>query len=229
MKGSKPHFSRVCFSILLGVLISLGQTALARTASWEPREVIQKYIKAHYPWAEVEILEIFVKEDLPQNPPTRIYLVSGPLGRAIFSFGFKSGEKAIVQAQIRALDWVATSRRPLKNGHTIQKEDIYLALYDVRRMPRDVLTHLDGAWGKTVMRSLEGNMPIVESALGDLPIIKKGQLITLVASAPGLMITTQGEARENGRIGQQIKVTNLSSKKEIRGIPIDHQNVKVIF
>jgi flagellar basal body P-ring formation protein FlgA len=227
--GPRTDFLRVGLSFLLGVLIVLGLTAPAWTAPWEPREVIYKYLTAHFPWAEIEILEIYGAEDLPKTPPTRIHLISGPLGRAVFSFGFKSGEKAIIQAQIRAMDWVATTRRPLKNGHTIQKEDVFLALIDVRRMPRDALTRLEGAWGKTVLRSLEGNMPIVENALGDLPIIKKGQLITLIAATPGLKITTQGEARENGRLGQQIKVINLSSKQDVRGVPIDEQNVKVIF
>jgi flagella basal body P-ring formation protein FlgA len=229
MIGSRTDFLRVCLSCLLGVWISLGLTAPAWTAPWEPREVIGKYLTTHYPWAEIEILEISGDEDLPKTPPTRIHLISGPLGRAVFSFGFKSGEKALIQAQIRAMDWVATTRRPLRNGHTIQNEDVYLSLIDVRRMPRDALTRLEGAWGKTVLRSIEGNMPIIESALGDPPIIKKGQLITLIASAPGLKITTQGEARENGRLGQQIKVINLSSKQDIRGVPIDDQNVKVTF
>ncbi|MBA4392065.1 MAG: flagella basal body P-ring formation protein FlgA [Desulfobacca sp.] len=229
MKGPKTDFLQICFSFLFGVVLWLGLVVPAWTASWDAREVIHNYLSAHYPWAEVEILEISGNEDLPNNPPTRIHLISGPLGRAVFSFGFKSDRKAIIQAHIRALDWVATSRRPLKNGHTIQKEDIYLSLIDVRRMPKDVLTRLEGAWGKTVTRSIEGNMPIVESALGDHPIIKKGQLITLIASAPGLKITTQGEARENGHLGQQIKVFNLSSKQDLRGIPIDQQNVKVVF
>jgi flagella basal body P-ring formation protein FlgA len=229
MKGFRTDLLQIYFSFLLGMVILLSLASPAWTAAWEPRDVIQKYLKAHYPWAEVEILDISGDEDLPKNLPARIHLISGPLGRAVFSFGFKSGEKVIIQAQIRALDWVATSRRPLKNGHTIQQEDVYLALTDVRRMPKDALTRLEGTWGKTVMRSIEGNMPIVESALGDLPIIKKGQVITLIASAPGLKITTQGEARENGRLGQQIKVTNFSSKQDIRGIPIDDKNVKVIF
>jgi flagella basal body P-ring formation protein FlgA len=191
--------------------------------------MIQKYLTAHYPWAEIEILQISGPEDLPKNRPTRIHLISGPLGTAVFSFGFKAGEKIIVQAQVRALDYVVTARRPLKIGHTIQKEDVYLALIDVRRMPREALTNLEGAWGKSLLRPIEGNMPIVESALGEPTIIKKGQLVNLIASSPGLKIVTQGEARENGRLGQQIKVTNLSSKQDLRGIPIDEQNVKIVF
>jgi flagella basal body P-ring formation protein FlgA len=223
------RFFRVGLLILLIFLLFFGQAVYANAASWEPRELIHKYLTAHYPWAEVEILDISGYGDLPKNPPLKIHLISGPLGRAAFSLSFKSGEKIMIQAQIRALDYVVTSRRPLKAGHTIQKDDIYLSLIDVRRMPREALSRLEEAVGKSMQRSLEGNMPIEGSTLGDPPIIKKGQVINLIASSPGLKIVTQGEAKENGRLGQQIKVTNLSSKQDIRGIPIDEQNVKVLF
>ena len=163
------------------------------------------------------------------EPPEKIYLISGPLGRSIFSLVFKSGEKVILQANIRALDWVVTSRWPLKKSQIIQKEDVYLALMDVRRMPKDALTRLESAWGKSMNQSLGANMPIIESTMGDIPLIKKGQRITLVASAPGLKITTPGEARQDGFHGQSLKVVNLSSKRDVRGIPLDENHVSVEF
>jgi flagella basal body P-ring formation protein FlgA len=211
------------------ILLWSGLVAPAWSAVWEPREVIHKYLTTNYPWAEVEVLETYGYEDLPKLPPLRVHLISGPLGRATFAFGFKSGERVVVQAQVRAMDHVVTSRRPLRPGHIIQKDDVYLALIDVRRMPREAVTSLEGAWGKTVVRAIEGNIPLGESVLGEPPIIKKGQVINLIAASPGLKIITQGEARENGRLGQQIKVTNLTSKQDVRGIPIDDRNVRVIF
>jgi flagella basal body P-ring formation protein FlgA len=225
----KKILFRCCFVCLVGCIILLGPASRAWTLSWEPREVVRNYLMTHYPWAEIEILDISVRDTLPQDPPKKIHLISCPLGRAIFSFGFKSGDKAIVHAQIRALDWVVTSRRPLRNHQIIQKEDVYLALMDVKRMPKDSLTHLEAVWGKTVTRSLGANMPIMGSALGDIPVIKKGQRVTLIASSLGLKITTLGEAREDGFQGQQLKVINLSSKRDIRGVPLDETHVQVEF
>jgi flagella basal body P-ring formation protein FlgA len=230
----KKHPQQILFlSCLLIAVISclliLGLPSWSWASSWEPQTVIKKYLKDHYPWAEIEILDISAEAYSSQEPPIKIYLLRGPLGKAVFSFVFKSGEKALVQAQIRALDWVVTSRRPLSRLQVIQKEDIYLALMDVRVMPKDALTRLETAWGKTVSRSVGANMPIIDNTLGDVPLIKKGQRITLVASAPGFKITTIGEARQDGLPGQQIKVVNLSSKRDIRGIPLDENNVRVEF
>jgi flagella basal body P-ring formation protein FlgA len=221
-------FLRACLLSLLVCLLVCGLVSWVWAVPWEPRTVIKKYLKDHYPWAEIEILDVSGEVSSPV-PPEKIYLINGPLGRSIFSLAFKSGEKAIIQANIRALDWVVTSRRPLKKNQIIQKEDIYLAMMDVRRMPKNVLTRLESAWGKSVNQSMGANMPIVESSMGDIPLIKKGQRITLVATAPGLKITTPGEARQDGFHGQSLKVINLYSKRDIRGIPLDENHVNVEF
>jgi len=219
-----------CFlSIFFGVLISFGFVWSAWSATWEPREIVKQYLRSHYPWSEIEILDLSAEAELPKDPPVKVYLISGPLGRAVFSFGFRSGQRAIIQAQIRALDWVVATRRPLKRGQIIDKEDVYQSLIDVRKIPKDVSTRLEGTWGKVVMQSLEINTPIAENNLGDIPVIKKGQRVTLIISAPGLKITTQGETREDGYPGRQIRVVNLFSNRDIRGIPIDDTSVKVVF
>jgi flagella basal body P-ring formation protein FlgA len=218
-----------CLSVLFGLLMSLGLGLSAWSSTWEPREIVKTYLKAHYPWPEIEILDITGSDDLPKVPPETVRLITGPLGRTVFSFGFRSGEKVIVQAQVRALDWVVATRRPLKQGQLIEKDDIYLSLIDVRRMPKDALCRLEGAWGKVVRRSMEINMPVAENVLGDVPVIKKGQRVTLIISGPGLKITTQGEAREDGHSGRQMKVVNLFSKRDLRGVPVDENSVQVIF
>lgn len=228
LRNCKQGPSQACLLILLVCLLFFGLPPWARSSPWEPRAVLKKYLKDHYPWAEIEILEVS-GEASSLVPPERVYMINGPLGRSIFSLVFKSGERAILQANIRALDWVVTSRRPLKKSQIIRQEDVYLALMDVRRMPRDALTRLESAWGKSMYRSLGANMPIMESNMGDIPLIKKGQRITLVASAPGLKITTPGEARQDGFYGKSLKVVNLSSKRDIRGIPMDENQVSVEF
>jgi flagella basal body P-ring formation protein FlgA len=229
MRSTKRALIPLCFSGLLGCLITFGLVMSAWATTWEPREIVRKYLKTHYPWPEIEILDLSGDEDLPKEPPNKVYMISGPLGRAVFSFGFKSGDKAIVQAQIRALDWVVATRRPMKNGQVIESEDVYLSLIDVRRMPKDAVTRLEGVSGKVARRSLEINMPIAENALSEIPVIKKGQRVTLIISAPGLKITAPGEAREDGLPGQQIRVVNLYSRRDVRGIPIDDGNVRVVF
>jgi flagella basal body P-ring formation protein FlgA len=220
------------FSIWVTGLITLTVLLLAAASgawAWDAKEVIKKFLKDRYPWPEFEISEVFNAEELPKEPPQRINLVSGPLGRAVFSLGFRSGEKVQVQAQITAFDWVVATRRPIKQGQLIEKEDLFMSLMDVRRMPKDGLTRLESGVGKLALRNLEINMPITEYYLGNVPVIRKGQRVTLIFSSPGLKITTQGEAREDGHPGRQMRVVNLYSNKDVRGVPLDDSRVMVVF
>ncbi|MEW6187363.1 MAG: flagellar basal body P-ring formation chaperone FlgA [Thermodesulfobacteriota bacterium] len=201
----------------------------AGAASWDSRSVIKNYLTKNFPWAEVEILELNEPEMTSKVPPERIQMLQGPLGRAVFSLLFKSGEKGVVQAHIRALDWVATSRRPLKKGQRIEKEDVYLSLLDVRKMPKGALTHMEAAWGKTMNQSLGANVPLLEASLNEGPLIKKGQRVTLIAARPGLKITTSGEARQDGFAGRQIKVVTLDSKRFVQGTLVNENQVRVDF
>jgi flagella basal body P-ring formation protein FlgA len=215
--------------VFLGILFLCGTVRPPAAWSWEAKDVIKKYMKTHYPWPEIEIMDLYGDEELPKEAPQKVHLVSGPLGRAVFSLGFRSGEKAMVQAQIRAMDWVVATRRPIIKGQVIENDDIYLSLIDVRRMPKDALTRPEKGVGKIALRNLEINTPVPENFLGDVPVIKKGQRVTLVLSAPGLKITTQGEAREDGHPGRQMRVVNLYSKRDMRGIPLDESRVMVVF
>jgi flagella basal body P-ring formation protein FlgA len=201
----------------------------ARAAAWDSRTIIRNYLNNNFPWAEVEIIEINETEMTSKVPPEKIQMLQGPLGRAVFSLLFKSGEKGLVQAHIRALDWVVTSRRPLKKGQVIEKEDVYPSLMDVRKMPKGALTSQEAAWGKTMNQSLGANLALVETALNDPPLIKKGQRVILIATRPGLKITTSGEARQDGFQGRQIKVVNLDSKRFIQGTLVDENRVRVDF
>lgn len=215
--------------VFLGILILLGAGAPHAAWSWEAKDVIKKFMKDHYPWPEIEILDLMGAEELPKEAPQKVHLISGPLGRAVFSLGFRSGEKVLVQAQIRAMDWVVATRRPIIKGQVVESDDVYLSLIDVRRMPKDALNRPEKGVGKVALRNLEINMPIPENYLGDVPVIRKGQRVTLIFSAPGLKITTQGEAREDGHPGRQMRVANLYSKRDLRGIPLDESRVMVVF
>jgi flagella basal body P-ring formation protein FlgA len=225
---SKTNFFRSGVFCLLVWFLFWGSAPVVWSSPWEPRAVIKKYLKDCYPWPEIEILDISGDVSSPE-PPEKIHLIQGPLGKSIFSLVFKSGERELVQANIRAMDWVVASRRPLKKNQIIEEEDVYLTLMDVRRMPKNALNRLESAWGKILTQSLGANMPIAENYMGDIPLIKKGQTITLVASIPGLKITTLGEARQDGYPGRSLKVVNLSSKRNVRGIPLDENHVSVEF
>jgi flagella basal body P-ring formation protein FlgA len=61
------------------------------------------------------------------------------------------------------------------------------------------------------------------------PVVRKGDVVQVLAESAQLKITTQGVAQENGGVGQKIQVMNVASKKNVLARIIDAQTVKVDF
>lgn len=201
----------------------------ALSASWDLSTLITHYLKTRYPWSEIEVLETDGEERVAKEKPVHIQMLQGPLGRAVFSLGFSSGERVLVTATIRALDWAVLTRRPLKRGQVLEEEDLYLALTDVRKMPKGTLNRTESAWGKVLTRSLAANTLLTETDIKEPPTVKKGQKVILFAASPGLRITTTAEAGEDGYPGKQIRVFHTETRKTIKGTVVDERFVRVDF
>ena len=48
-------------------------------------------------------------------------------------------------------------------------------------------------------------------------LVRRGELVTLYVEGRGFRITTQGQASEDARRGDPVRVTNLASKREVFG------------
>jgi flagella basal body P-ring formation protein FlgA len=60
-------------------------------------------------------------------------------------------------------------------------------------------------------------------------LVKRGDLVVIIAESKGLKITTRGQVKKKGRLGEQIPVVNLDSNKVLYARVIDANTVKVDF
>ena len=61
------------------------------------------------------------------------------------------------------------------------------------------------------------------------PVIRKGDVIQIVAETAALKLTTQGVAKEDGGIGERIRIVNTNSSKVIYARIMDAHTVSVQF
>jgi len=71
---------------------------------------------------------------------------------------------------------------------------------------------------RTLARPLPaGTALMADALLADL-IVRQGQEVTLVASAPGISVRATGKALQDGREGARVRVQNLASLKVVEGV-----------
>lgn len=216
---------RVLFSVFL-LLIILPIQSLAKG---NPEILLKDFILKNYPWADVEINNLIMNRDMPDENPEKINIIKPPPGKSVFVFEFKGGVKVEVSASVKVFEQVVMSRRSLPKGYAVQDRDVYMMLLDATKLPQGYISDKNSVIGKRLSRSIVANRPIVESMISDSIIVKKGQRVLVVAQSPNLRITTVGETIENASVGSYVKVMNTSTKKIVRGILVEEGLVEVEF
>ena len=78
-------------------------------------------------------------------------------------------------------------------------------------------------------RTIYGNTVLREDLVEMPPLVKRGDLVTILAEVGTLRITALGEVKATGRRGERISVVNLDSRKRLFARVIDARTVKVDF
>lgn len=77
-------------------------------------------------------------------------------------------------------------------------------------------------------RPLRANSMVRHSDLQRPVAIKRGSLVTMVVATDRITLTAQGQALEDGGIGDRIRVTNTSSNSTVIGIVQSPREVRVM-
>ena len=137
--------------------------------------------------------------------------------------------KARVSARVEIWADVIASRRYLARYHEIQEKDIEWVNRNISIIPPDFLTEMKEVWGRRTAISINQGETIRAGMVEIPPLVKKGDRVILLVESPRFRITTPGEAKEDGRKGEQIRLVNLSSRKEVSGKVLDTNTVQIDF
>ena len=107
----------------------------------------------------------------------------------------------------------------------IAPEALHLERLEVGRLTGGYFTELAEVAGYAAKRSLAPGMVIAKSMLEKPLLIKRGAMVAILAEAGSLQVTAQGEALQDGRNGQLIRVMNIQSRKIILAQIIDGNTV----
>lgn len=123
---------------------------------------------------------------------------------------------------------VKTARR-IERGQLISRDDLIPVTENSSRLRKDLLTDIDEALGKRSVRSIQAGQMITAEMIEDPPLVSKGNRVLIKAENKEIRITVTGTVLEDGRMGDQVKVVNSSSGKEIFATVKGHELVEVSF
>jgi len=204
------------------------------------REIVRTFILKKVPWGSdnTRIRKITVKSDvilpagyitykvlLPENRypagkvPVQVqYSVDGKLTKIIW-----------VTADITVMMKVIVSNRPIRRAHFITEDDVGIKEKNLRSIPVNVITDLKDVIGKRAKRKIAPMVIMTKDLIERPPLVKRGDMVRIVAESGCLRVTALGEVMGRGFEGGRVCVMNLDSRKKIFARVVNANTVRVNF
>ncbi|MGD8925569.1 MAG: flagellar basal body P-ring formation chaperone FlgA [Thioalkalispiraceae bacterium] len=135
--------------------------------------------------------------------------------------------KIHLPVRVSAFTQVLVARHPIPRNTIIKQEDLQSIREDIGRYYAGVFTKTEDLVGMVASRSIRDNAVITPRMVKPKRLIKRGDMITIIAESNGLQIRTKGEALMDGHRGQVIQVKNHRSGRQISAEVIAQSTVRV--
>jgi flagella basal body P-ring formation protein FlgA len=122
--------------------------------------------------------------------------------------------------------WFA--REPLAAGTTFDRQMLDLRRVDCLR-ERNALPATVGDDSFIFSRQVPADRVVTWQDVARRPLIRKGDIVDVVASEGGLEVTMKAQAIENGIRGETVTVRNLETRKDISGLVVAEDRIEVRF
>jgi flagellar basal body P-ring formation protein FlgA len=235
--------------LLTVILAIIGEVGLASAATQEDiiqvpaqeiTQQVKRYIMDRVPWEQhrVQIANLSLQGDLQVSRGQLTYeiiprsrqLSPGPTSFiVVVHIDGKPARRLLVSATIEVAAKVVVAALPLARNQLITEADVRIEERDLARLPEGAITKLRDVVGKRTRQGISAGTPLHSRLIETPAIIKRGAMVTILAQSPSLSVAAQGQAKEDGAVGNQIRVMNLSSRKDVYAKVVDENTVRVDF
>lgn len=136
---------------------------------------------------------------------------------------------------VRHFDDVVLLSKSHERGHVITEADLYVDRRDVTEMT-DYCSTASEFVGKSLRRTLRPLTPIrkidVEAVIAkpdSAIVVKRKQHVRMVAHLGAIVIEATGEAQQDGRVGDVIRLVNVESNTALQGIVTASGEVEIKY
>jgi flagella basal body P-ring formation protein FlgA len=187
---------------------------------------------------ETRIKEIRVSGDLSLPGGRITYEVEPPrnkkmMGKIPISVNFKVNGKSFKRvwatATIEVFAEVVVTKKPLGRYKPITEDDIEMQKRDLMDLPSNVITDPEMVLGKRTKRAIGAKAVLRANLVEFPPLVRRGDIVVIVAESKGLKITALGQVKKKGGFGERIPVINFDSKKILYARVVDSSTVRVEF
>lgn len=202
----------------------------SRTVSeLQVREAIEDFVERQFPGLRIQIEEIEMPQEvvLPlgdveirvndRNPPAHL---RGSTLRLDFYVDGRVKGSQWARVTATAVGEVAVLKRSLDYGETLTASAVALEKRELKVLD-DYFASLDLVLGAVARKKLTVGEIVQRRDIREALMVKRGDVVTLLAKGPRFTLSTSARARDNGSRGDSITVENLDSRQVVQARVVD--------
>ena len=132
-----------------------------------------------------------------------------------------------VTARVALWKQIVVAAEPISRGTLIRVQQLTLGRADTSRRADEYFSRIDQVAGQRAKRTIGNQQPVMIRDLEPALLVSRGEQVVLEASRGGVQIRVKALALEDGRKGDQIRVQNLQSKREVYAEVVDSGRVLI--
>jgi flagella basal body P-ring formation protein FlgA len=152
-------------------------------------------------------------------------------GNVIFSLSIEVDgrccKKITTSALIRTFDNVLIARSNLLQHQSLTESELSVENRETTRLDGNFIQVIDSVKNFRTRRFIPANSIITKDEIEQIPLVQRGDVVSLIVKLNGITITTLGKALKPGCKNDYIEVLNLESKKRLHGEIIGENQVLI--
>ena len=136
-------------------------------------------------------------------------------------------DKFAITTEVRTFEDLVVTTGKIKKHEKISLDKVELKRIETTKLRREYFTDIKSFSGCRSKRVISGKRIITPADLEYVPVINKGDKITIICQGRGVRVTARGLALKNGIIGDKIPVKNLSGGARLVAQIINANTVSV--
>lgn len=124
-------------------------------------------------------------------------------------------KKVPVSARIRTFEMVAVAGNKILRHHILTGDDITFEMRETTSLRHTPIRSADDMLGMRAKRTIGVGRVLDGSMLEVPPVIKRGDRVSAVARVRNVTVKVPAIAKEDGRVGDIISVTNVDSRRKL--------------
>ncbi len=157
----------------------------------------------------------------PPPPPVQVAAPAGNQGKPLFS----SASPAVAVAPVSKT--VVVPKKLIMRGRVIEADMLEEISQTGGQVDNSLLQSMKDALTAEAVRDLSAGQALRSSDIRRAILVKQGQSVTMtVGEKSGFLITVRVEALQDGRMGEQVRLKNTESGRQISGVVTGPNTVK---